>query len=313
MHQRISEGSLICSKETSGTASWMNIPLSDCEARAIVTTVQPVPSRGRRVNTRWAGEKGIGKGLIISIMLHAAVIAVAIVCSTNHVKKHQETITVFLADSESPAERGPAGKAPAQITKKVVSPAMTRVDRGGRLNPAVPEPMKPFAPETKNETPTSKTSAAVSPTLSVSSAGPPATATPGGAAEGRSLQGTTAAGAAAVGSGASNPGSPTGHGMGGSGDGETKEYVAHNFGYIRDLIVANIKYPYTARRMGWKGSLTVAFVILENGTVETVRVIKSSGHDLLDQSVLKTVRTLQSFPKPPSRAEVIIPIAFRLE
>ena len=170
MHQRISEGSLICSKETSGTASWMNIPLSDCEARAIVTTVQPVPSRGRRVNTRWAGEKGIGKGLIISIMLHAAVIAVAIVCSTNYVKKHQETITVFLADSESPAERGPAGKAPAQITKKVVSPAMTRVDRGGRLNPAVPEPAKRFVPETKNETPTNKASAAVSSTLSVSSA-----------------------------------------------------------------------------------------------------------------------------------------------
>ncbi len=26
--------------------------------------------------------------------------------------------------------------------------------------------------------------------------------------------------------------------------------------------------------MGWKGSVTVAFVILENGTVEAVRVIK---------------------------------------
>jgi len=65
--------------------------------------------------------------------------------------------------------------------------------------------------------------------------------------------------------------------------------------------------------MGWKGSLTVAFVILENGTVEAARVIRSSGHDLLDQTVIKTVQTLQPYPKPPSKAEVIIPIAFRLE
>jgi len=158
-----------------------------------------------------------------------------------------------------------------------------------------------------------KASAAVNSTLSASSAAAPRTATFGGAAEGQGPQGGTRAGPAEVGSGASNPGSPTGHGMSGSRDGETKEYMARNFGYIRDLIVNNLKYPYTARRMGWKGSLTVAFVILENGTVEAARVIRSSGHDLLDQTVIKTVQTLQPYPKPPSKAEVIIPIAFRLE
>jgi len=58
---------------------------------------------------------------------------------------------------------------------------------------------------------------------------------------------------------------------------------------------------------------SVAFVILENGSVETLRVIKSSGHDLLDESVVKTVRALQPFPRPPTRAEVVVPIAFGLE
>ena len=65
--------------------------------------------------------------------------------------------------------------------------------------------------------------------------------------------------------------------------------------------------------MGWKGSVTVAFVILENGNAEAIRVTQSSGHDLLDQSVLRTVRALQPFPSAPDWAELIIPIAFRLE
>ncbi len=313
MHHEIIDGSLLCSKEISGTVPWTGIPFGDGEARAIATAGQPVPSRSRRMNIRWAGEKDIGRGLIVSIMLHAAVIAIAIVCSTDYVKKHQETITVFLADSEPTEERGLVERGRAPVTRKVVSPDITRGSHDRRPESAIPAASKPFVPEAKNETPTDMASATVSSTLSVSSATAPRTATFGGAAEGQGPQGGTRAGAAEVGSGASNPGSSTGHGMGGSRDGETKEYMAHNFGYIRDLIVNNLKYPYTARRMGWKGSLTVAFVILENGTVEAARVIKSSGHDLLDQTVIKTVQTLQPYPKPPSKAEVIIPIAFRLE
>ena len=313
MHHEIVEGSLLCSKETSGAASWTDIPLSGGEASAIATAGQSVPSKGRKVNTRWAGEKGIGKGLIVSIMLHAAIIAIAIVCSTGYVKKHEETITVFLADSEPTGERGPAGRAPAPVTTKPASPDMTRFSHNKRLEQAVPESTKPFAPETKKETPTSKASADLSSTLSVSSAAAPPAATSVGAAEGRGPQGGAGASATGAGSGGSNLGSSSGHGTAGDVDGEKKEYLARNFGYIRDLIVKNLKYPYAARRMGWKGSVTVAFVILENGTVEAVRVIKSSGYDLLDQSALKTVQTLRPFPKPPSRAEVIVPIAFRLE
>lgn len=313
MHHEIIDGSLLCSKEASGTASWTDIPLDGGEARSIVAAGQQVPSKGTKVNTRWAGEKGIGKGLVISTILHAAVIAIAVICSTNYVKKHEEAITVFLADSEPTGERGLAERGRARITGKVVSPAITRGSHNRRPESAIPAASKPPVPEAKNETPTNMVSTTASSTLSVSPAEAPRTTTLGGSAEGQGQQGGTRAGAAEVGPGASNPGFSTGHSMGGSGDGETKEYIAHNFGYIRDLIVNNLKYPYTARRMGWKGSLIVAFVILENGTVEATRVIKSSGHDLLDQTVLKTVQTLQPFPRPPSRAEVIIPIAFRLE
>ena len=150
------------------------------------------------------------------------------------------------------------------------------------------------------------------PILSTFSAGPlMASAAPGDAAEGRGSGAGREQGSSAPEQGGS--GSSSGSGAADGADGGKKQYLERNFGYIRDLIVKNLKYPSVARRMGWKGSVTVAFVILENGNTEAIRVTQSSGHDLLDQSVLKTVRALQPFPRPPVRAELIIPIAFRLE
>ena len=122
-----------------------------------------------------------------------------------------------------------------------------------------------------------------------------------------------ATGAGVVGAGTGGSGSSSNSGADDGADRAKKQYLERNFGYIRDLIVKNLKYPSAAQRMGWKGSVTVAFVILENGNAEAIRVTQGSGHDLLDQSVLKTVRALQPFPRPPARAELIIPIAFRLE
>ena len=141
------------------------------------------------------------------------------------------------------------------------------------------------------------------PTLSEFSDGPVmGSAAPGDAAEGRRSGGGTGAGVAGAGTGGSGSGS--GSGADDGADAGKKHYLERNFGYIRDLIVKNLKYPYAARRMGWKGSVTVAFVILENGNAEAIRVTRSSGYDLLDQSVLKTVRALQPFPRPPARAEL---------
>ena len=83
--------------------------------------------------------------------------------------------------------------------------------------------------------------------------------------------------------------------------------------YIRDLIVKNLDYPSAARRMGWQGTVTVTFVVLESGTVQNIRIVKGSGYTILDQVVVKTVQRVQPFPKPPVKAELTIPVVFRLE
>ena len=257
----------------------------------------------------------MGRALIVSVTFHVTVIALLIVCPSGNVKKHPETITVFLTDSGPSGGRGAAGKpGPVRVGMKLRSPTHAKQSRSperGRSELAIPGTTKPSAPkpETDNEMPMKKIAMAVEyPTLSTFSAGLlMGSAAPGDAPEGRGSGAGTTAGVAGAGKGESGPGAADGA------DAPKRQYLEGNFGYIRDLIVKNLKYPYVARRMDWKGSVTVAFVILENGNVEAIRVTHSSGHDLLDQSVLKTVRALQPFPRPPVRAELIIPIAFRLE
>ena len=96
------------------------------------------------------------------------------------------------------------------------------------------------------------------------------------------------------------------------GDAPTR-YGAAQFAYIRTVILKNLAYPPGAKRMGLKGIVTVDFVILENGLVQNVKIMESSGYDMLDRSVIETIRRSQPFPKPPVKAELKIPIVFRLQ
>lgn len=132
----------------------------------------------------------------------------------------------------------------------------------------------------------------------------------GGRGEG---PGTGGAGGTAGGSGAgSGTGTGSGCGSGGIGEGGKAAYLKEHFAFIRELIMKNLIYPAPARRMGWKGHLTVSFVICEGGSVENIRIVRSSGHKILDENALSTVKKIQPFPKPPVRAEIVIPIEYRL-
>ncbi len=91
-----------------------------------------------------------------------------------------------------------------------------------------------------------------------------------------------------------------------------QRYLKEHFSYIRDIITKNLSYPYMARKMGWEGRVTVSFVVSENGSASDIKIIESSGFDILDKNALKTVKKVSPFPKPPVKAEVIIPIVYRL-
>lgn len=76
-------------------------------------------------------------------------------------------------------------------------------------------------------------------------------------------------------------------------------------------------YPTFARKRYWQGTVILAILVLENGTVGKVVIHKSSGHEMLDNSALQTVKTWRFVPAmkngAPVPMEVQVPILFKLD
>lgn len=75
-------------------------------------------------------------------------------------------------------------------------------------------------------------------------------------------------------------------------------------------------YPFASRRNGMEGSVVLRAHVLEDGHCAEVKLLKSSGHDLLDSSALETVKRWRFVPASRGGTAVAswveIPIVFRL-
>jgi protein TonB len=69
---------------------------------------------------------------------------------------------------------------------------------------------------------------------------------------------------------------------------------------IVGLIERNKAYPPTAQGRGETGVVQLAYSLDRQGRVLASRVVRSSGHAMLDQEALATVRRAQPFPPPPA-------------
>ena len=70
--------------------------------------------------------------------------------------------------------------------------------------------------------------------------------------------------------------------------------------------VGNLNYPEQARRMNLEGSLVLSVDVLADGSVDQIRVLRSSGHDLLDEAAVRIVRLSSPFsPLPEEIAEQV--------
>jgi protein TonB len=123
--------------------------------------------------------------------------------------------------------------------------------------------------------------------------------------------GDQSAGGTGIGAGGGMGGWGTGSG-GISADALRKKYLSEHFAYIKELIQQHIRYPEMARRMGWQGKVIVDFIIMENGNATDIKIVKSSGFEVLDNNVIKTVKKVTPFPKPPVEAKIKMPITYRL-
>ena len=75
-------------------------------------------------------------------------------------------------------------------------------------------------------------------------------------------------------------------------------------------------YPQEARNKGYEGEVLLRVQVLSNGRVGEIEVRRSSGHEILDRSAIKTVKQWRFIPakkgETPVPVWVNIPVAFQL-
>ena len=86
------------------------------------------------------------------------------------------------------------------------------------------------------------------------------------------------------------------------------------FGKIWSLIGKHKKYPQSAQRMRKHGNCLIAFLLHKNGVISNLKLVSSSGHEVLDESALETVRKAsKEFPKDLDKDyQIEVPIAYKL-
>ena len=84
------------------------------------------------------------------------------------------------------------------------------------------------------------------------------------------------------------------------------KYAAYMHAWVEKVErIGNLNYPDEARRRRLSGSLTLDVALNPDGTVRSIRILRSSGHRVLDEAAVRIVRLAAPFaPFPPEiRAE----------
>jgi len=87
---------------------------------------------------------------------------------------------------------------------------------------------------------------------------------------------------------------------------------------VKEKIEDCRKYPYWARKQGFEGTVHLKFTILSTGAVKDIKIIKSSGFNILDKEAISTIKRASPFPPIPSELKTSslsmeISIVFKLQ
>ncbi len=80
---------------------------------------------------------------------------------------------------------------------------------------------------------------------------------------------------------------------------------------IRRQIEQKKVYPDAARREGLQGTVELRFRIADDGSVEAVEILRSSGFGILDEASQQTIR--RAAPYPLVRGWIRLPLSYRLD
>lgn len=80
---------------------------------------------------------------------------------------------------------------------------------------------------------------------------------------------------------------------------------------VKRIILSYHKYPSNLRSMGIKGDVWLEFNISANGGLESYKILKTSGTQILDSLALKTlIRASKKFPKPQTLRTFTITLSY---
>ena len=93
-----------------------------------------------------------------------------------------------------------------------------------------------------------------------------------------------------------------------------EQYLDDHLSTIRELLVKYRKYPSQAVRLKQEGAVKVTFRLKQNGDVEDIRIMGSSGYELLDDDAIALVQKVSEyFPKPPKTVRITVPLNYALK
>ncbi|MGO8760487.1 MAG: energy transducer TonB [Desulfobaccales bacterium] len=255
-----------------------------------------------------------------SLLVHGLVVAVMLAVLQDKPAPRRVVVPVE-AIALVPFKPGPAGGGggrPGPVTRPepvASKPAPVPPKPQPRVKPPPPPKVKLGPP------PPEPTTGPVIPTP----APPPAItrAKPSDTAAAGSRAGAPGATTGVPGSGQGGQGGGRGTGSGGGigpGQGQGSGPGSALQGYLREirrLLEKHKDYPQMARSRNIHGVVVVVFTIAPGGQIMTARVSRSSGHDLLDEAALNTIRRVGRFPPFPAELNrqqltIEVPLAFRL-
>jgi TonB family protein len=81
------------------------------------------------------------------------------------------------------------------------------------------------------------------------------------------------------------------------------QYISY-FASIKRKIELVWQYPYEAAVAGIEGELTVDFVIARSGKVESIALVRGSGHKILDDEAIRSIRIAAPFDPIPAEYKI---------
>lgn len=92
-----------------------------------------------------------------------------------------------------------------------------------------------------------------------------------------------------------------------------KEFLNAHLGEIRALLLQNLKYPKMAQKLRMQGDVRISFSLNSDGSVEDIKVIESSGFEILDEDARALIEKMAGrFPKPSKSVRISVPLSYVL-